>query len=237
MDDERTANKGQEAGSMIGACSGQLLRLGRRIAELEHARRSLPAGYVWTGDCQIAALRAEKQRLENLVAMPDLAGGGGSEADSAAAERATSVEAGGPQSNGTEATPDLPPDPEAATDALLEAATPSGVDQQSPTRGPAKTSVSPAVPVEPVTQPGVPVEPVTQTDAVLPDKEHVLAFLRREQEQKGCVTPRSLQRRNNRRFHNREVAAEVLNRLVDSGDLEWVEPGDVARVRNAPGGP
>jgi hypothetical protein len=196
-------------------------------------------GFTWTGDCQIAALRAEKRRLEDLVAMPDLAEAGGSEPESeepresVAAETTAPPGAEGPQSNGTEAAQDLPAELEAAGVVPPEAGTPSGEDQQSPTGGPVETPVSPAVPVEPVTQPAVPVEPVMQTATVLPDREHVLAFLRREQEQKGCVTPRSLMRWNNRRFTNRESAVEVLTRLVEEGDLAWIEAGDVARVKNA----
>jgi hypothetical protein len=218
---------------MSDAYSAQLLRLGRQIADLERSRQSLPLGYHWTGDSLIAALRAEKQRLENLVAMPDLAGGEESEPESdkapesAVRKTPTSVEASGPQSDGTEATPEPLPEPEVATDATVEAATPRDGEREEDRIGPQHSSPSPAVPGE----------AVTQTDTVLPDNAHVLAFLRREQEAKGCVTPRSLQRWNNRRFHNREAAAEVLNRLVDSGNLEWVEPGDVARVRNTPGGP
>jgi hypothetical protein len=218
---------------MSDARSTRLLQLGRQIADLERSRRSLPAGFTWTGDPQIAALRAEKERLENLVAMPDLAGGGESEPESdkapesAVRKTPTSVEASGPQSDGTEATPDLPAEPEVATDATVEAATPPDREPEENLVNPQHSSPAPAVPGE----------AVTQTDTVLPDREHVLAFLRREQEQKGCVTPRSLMRWNNRRFHNRGAAAEVLNRLVDSGDLEWVDPGAVTRVRNAPPGP
>jgi hypothetical protein len=234
---------------MIDACSTRLLQLGREIAALQQARQSLPAGYRWTGDAQIGALRAEKERLENLVAMPDLAGGRGSGPESEeeheipAAETGASVEAGGPPFAGSEATSELPAEPEADTGTPVEDATPRDSEPEENLINPQHSSSSPAVPVEPVTQPAAPVEAVpqagavTQTDSVLPDREHVLAFLRREQEQKGCVTPRSLMRWNNRRFHNREAAVEVLNRLVDSGDLEWGEPGDVARVRNAPGGP
>jgi hypothetical protein len=228
---------------MSDADAARLVRLGRQIADLEHARRSLPLGYLWTGDPQIAALRAEKQRLEDLVVVPDLAAGRASEPEpqehpeSAAEETAAPIEAEGPQSQGTEATPDLPPDPEAATDAPVEAATPRDGEPEINSVRPQLSSTLQAVPVEPVTQPAVPVEPVTQTDTVLPDREHVLAFLRREQEQKACVTPRSLMRWNNRRFQNREAAVDVLNRLVESGDLEWLEPGDVARVRNAPVAP
>jgi hypothetical protein len=123
--------------------------------------------------------------------------------------------------------PDPLPEPEVATNATVEAATPPNREPEENLVNPQHSSPSPAVPGE----------AVTQTDTVLPDKEHVLAFLRREQEQKGCVTPRSLMRWNNRRFRDREAAVEILTRLVEEGDLEWVEPGYVARVRNAPGGP
>jgi hypothetical protein len=220
---------------MSAAHTAQLLRLGRQIAGLEQARRSLPAGYLWIGDGLIATLRVEKQRLENRVAMPDLAAGGASKPEperprqAAAGETTAPPGAEGPHSSGTEAMSDPLPEPEGATDAPVEAATPRDGEPEEKSAKRQLSSTSPAVPAEPVTQ----TVAVAQTDTLLPDKEHVLAFLRREQEQKGCVTPRSLQRWNNRRFHNREAAAEVLNRMVDSGDLEWVEPGDVARVRNA----
>jgi hypothetical protein len=124
-------NHRQEVGYMLDSRSARLIGLGKQIADLERARRSLPAGYLWTGDPLIAALQAEKQQLESLVAMPDLAPGGGSEPDSAARKSATPFEADGPPSDGTQATPELAPEPEAAGVAPPEVGTSSQGMQDS----------------------------------------------------------------------------------------------------------
>jgi hypothetical protein len=237
----------QEVWHMLDGHSARLVRLGRQIADLEHARRFLPAGFTWTGDALIATLRAEKARLENLVAMPDLARAGRSEPESEeeheipAAERAAPVEAGRPQSNGIEAAPDLPPEPEAATDALLEAATPRDGEPEDNSVGQQKSAVA----AEPVSFPlpsdsGASDNPASDNDP--PNGGDVsdvtlIAFIR--DKCGGKVKPRDLQRRNGKRWPDAPSARAKLSELVHAGLLEWVdgEEGETARPKNAPAGP
>jgi hypothetical protein len=118
--------------------------------------------------------------------------------------------------------------------------------QYRPEDRPGKTTVAPKfTPAAPAPASTAPVEvgpqagdvqgqgpDVAQADPGIADKEHVLTFLAREQEARGIITVRSVMRWNNRRFPTREAALELLALLVRSGDLEWVEQEDSARLRN-----
>jgi hypothetical protein len=246
---------------MTDANSTRLLRLGKQIADLEHARRSLPMGFTWTGDCQIAALRVEKQRVENLVVVPDRSGGGGSgsesaeEPESAAAETAASTEAEGPHSSGTEATRDRLPEPEAATDVPVQAATPRDGQREEDSAEPQHSSAPPAVPAEPVSDPSPPDSgasdspasdsPASDSPASDNDPPNagdvsdaaLIVFIR----DKCCgrVKARDLQRRNGKRWPDAPSARAKLSELVRAGLLEWIdgEEGETARPKNAPEAP
>jgi hypothetical protein len=219
--------------------STRLLRLGKQIADLERTRRSIPLGYAWVGDDLLTALRAEKQLLEDLVAMSDLAGGGGSEPpDPAARKTATPGEAGGPQSDGTEATPELPAEHEAAGVGSPEVGTDrepqqtlAGAPQGNSTGQQNSASIA---------------EPVSADSGASDSDPHnggdvsdVALFVFIRDKCGGKVKARDLQRRNGKRWPDAGSARAKLSELVHAGLLEWEEgqEGESARLKNAPAGP
>jgi hypothetical protein len=234
---------------MIDPDSAELIRLGRQIASLEHARRSLPLGYRWSGDPQIAALRAEKERIESLVVMPDPAGRRRSgpesaeEPESAAAETGASVEAEGPHSNGAEAMPDPLPEPEVATDAPVEAATPRNGEREEMSAKPQLSSAPPAAPVEPASDPlpsdsgasGNGSSDKELSEADVSDTERLIAYIA---DRGGVIHVRALMRGKGKKgneFSTADSARAALQRLVAAGHGEWLRPDvfqlhDTARI-------
>jgi hypothetical protein len=235
-------NSSQEVGYMLGSHSARLVRLGRQIAGLEHARRCLPAGFTWTGDALIATLRAEKARLENLVAMPDHAGAGGSEPESEeeheipAAKTGASVEAGGPHCSGTEAMPDSPPEPEAATATPVEAATPRNGEPEENSVGQQKSAVA-AEPASDSLPSDSGASDKELSEADVSDTEKLIAYIA---DRGGVIHVRALMRGKGKKGNEFSTAAgarAALQRLVDAGHGEWLKPDVFQLHEPTPGVP